>query len=510
MAGAPSQLDLFDYKPKLREHDGQPIPEELVEGRALRVHQGHAAAARLAATQFAQARRSRAPRSPSCCRTWRAIVDDIAIVRVDAHDAVQPRAGADLHEHRPPDRRPARAWARGSPTAWQRERETCPAFVVLLSGQNNPDGGTSLLGQRLPADRATRACEFRSKGDPVLFLANPAGVDRDDRAAHSLDVAARPERSSTSTTTGDPEIETRIAAYEMAYRMQSSVPELTDIVARARARPRAVRHRARARPRSPTTACSPGGWSSAACASCSSTTAAGTTTARAPATTSSNRLPELCREIDQAGGGAGRRTSKQRGLLDDTLVVWGGEFGRTPMNEARNSSKFLGRDHHPRCLHDVDGRRRHRSRASTVGETDDLGYNIVEDPVDVHDLHATILHLLGIDHTKLTYRFQGRDFRLTDVAGQRRDEAARMNTTGSGESSPAPGRPRLRGPPRGPRGALPGREPRDRAARDHRPSGPGSPPPRPSSSPSASRASGASPGATAGGTRRAACSWSVR
>ena len=128
------------------------------------------------------------------------------------------------------------------------------------------------------------------------------------------------------------------------------------------------------------------------------------------------KLPQLCRETDRAGRGAGHR-SKQRGLLDDTLVVWGGEFGRTPMNEARNGSKFLGRDHHPRAFTmwlaggGIKPRHHHRP-------TDELGYNVVEDPVDVHDLHATMLHLLGLDHAKLTYQFQGRDFRLTDVHGK--------------------------------------------------------------------------------------------
>jgi uncharacterized protein (DUF1501 family) len=129
-----------------------------------------------------------------------------------------------------------------------------------------------------------------------------------------------------------------------------------------------------------------------------------------------NRLPSLCRETDQAAA-ALVTDLKQRGLLDETLVVWGGEFGRTPMNEARNGSKFLGRDHHPRAftMWLAGGGIR---RGTTVGSTDELGYNPADDPVDVHDLHATVLHLLGLDHTKLTYRFQGRDFRLTDVSGQ--------------------------------------------------------------------------------------------
>ena len=128
-----------------------------------------------------------------------------------------------------------------------------------------------------------------------------------------------------------------------------------------------------------------------------------------------NRLPKLCQETDQAAA-ALIKDLKQRGLLDTTLVIWGGEFGRTPMNEARNRSKFLGRDHHPKAfsMWMAGGGIK---PGVVIGKTDELGYNVIEDPVDVHDLHATILHMMGLDHTKLTYRFQGRDFRLTDVSG---------------------------------------------------------------------------------------------
>jgi hypothetical protein len=213
---------------------------------------------------------------------------------------------------------------------------------------------------------------------------------------------------------GDPEILTRIASYEMAYRMQSSVPELTDIskepesihrmygtepgkksfanncLLARRLVERGVRfvqlyHR---------------GWDTHGTSSHDDII---------------NRLPSLCRETDQAAA-ALIKDLKQRGLLDSTLVVWGGEFGRTPMNEARNQSKFLGRDHHPRAFSFwlAGGGIK---PGITLGKTDELGYNPVEDPVDVHDIHATILYLMGIDHTKLTYRFQGRDFRLTDVYG---------------------------------------------------------------------------------------------
>jgi uncharacterized protein (DUF1501 family) len=217
-----------------------------------------------------------------------------------------------------------------------------------------------------------------------------------------------------SGTVGDPEIQTRIAAYELAYRMQTSVPELTDLSSEPatvhelygtepgqasfanncllarRLAERGVRfiqlyHR---------------GWDSHGNAFNADIV---------------ERLPKLCRQIDRPIA-ALLTDLKQRGLLDETLIIWGGEFGRTPMNEAREGSKFLGRDHHPRAftMWMAGGGVK---PGITYGETDELGYNVARDPVDVHDLHATVLHLMGFDHTKLTYSFQGRDFRLTDVSG---------------------------------------------------------------------------------------------
>jgi uncharacterized protein (DUF1501 family) len=246
----------------------------------------------------------------------------------------------------------------------------------------------------------------------VLFVSDPPGVDRPARR-ESLDLVADLNRLHYQQA-GDPEIETRLAAYEMAYRMQSSVPELMDtsrepagvqemygaergarsfanncLLAR-RLVERGVRfvqlyHR---------------GWD---------------THGASVDTDIVTRMPRLCLETDRAAW-ALLTDLKQRGLLDSTLVVWGGEFGRTPMNEARNGSKLLGRDHHPRAF-TVWLAGGGIKPGVTIGRTDELGYNIVEDPVDVHDLHATILRLMGLDHTKLTYRSQGRDFRLTDVAG---------------------------------------------------------------------------------------------
>jgi hypothetical protein len=246
----------------------------------------------------------------------------------------------------------------------------------------------------------------------VLFVSNPDGVSAETRRA-SIDLVNDLNRLRRGEV-GDPEIDTRIASYELAYRMQTSVPELTDIsrepasvhemygtqpgrvsfanncLLARRLVERGVRfvqlyHR---------------GWD---------------THGASVGTDIAQRVPELCLETDRAAT-ALVRDLKQRGLLDSTLVIWGGEFGRTPMNEARNGSKLMGRDHHPRAF-TIWMAGGGVKPGITIGRTDDLGYNVVEDPVEVHDLHATILHLMGLDHTRLTYKFQGREFRLTDVHG---------------------------------------------------------------------------------------------
>jgi uncharacterized protein (DUF1501 family) len=284
--------------------------------------------------------------------------------------------------------------------------------VVLLSGQSQPDGGKSCWGSGfLPT--FYQGVEFRRSGDPVLFLSNPDGIDTAARR-RSLDLM-RDLNEKRLAAVGDPEIETRINSCELAYRMQTSVPELMNIsnepehihqlygaepgansfanncLMARRLVERGVRfvqlfHR---------------GWD---------------THGSSGGDDIVNRLSQLCRATDQAAA-ALVKDLKQRGLLDSTIVVWGGEFGRTPMNEARDGSKFLGRDHHPRAftMWMAGGGIR---AGQTVGGTDDIGYNITEDPISVHDLHATLLNRLGFDHTRLTYRFSGRDFRLTDVEGE--------------------------------------------------------------------------------------------
>ncbi|HUJ20958.1 MAG TPA: DUF1501 domain-containing protein [Bryobacteraceae bacterium] len=409
MAGAPSQLDLFDYKPALNKYNGQPVPEEVIKGERFAFIKG---TPKLLGSPHAFAPHGKCGAELSSLLPHLAtVVDDIAIIRSMQTTQFNHAPGQIFMStgHQIPGRPSMGAWLTygiGSESA------NLPGFVVLLSGINQPDGGKSCWGSGfLPT--VYQGVQFRSKGDPVLFLSNPEGVSAETRR-RSLDLL-RELNTAHQTDVGDPEIATRIASYEMAYKMQSSVPELADIskeppsihemygtepgqasfanncLLARRLIERGVRfvqlyHR---------------GWDTHGASNNEDIV---------------NKLAWLCRETDRATA-ALVQDLKQRGLLDSTLVIWGGEFGRTPMNEARGGSKFLGRDHHPRAftMWLAGGGVR---PGVTVGRTDDIGYNVAEDPVGVHDLHATILHLMGIDHTRLTYRFQGRDFRLTDVSGE--------------------------------------------------------------------------------------------
>jgi hypothetical protein len=408
MAGAPSQVDLLDYKPKLQELNGEHIPESMLQGERFAFIRG---VPRLLGSpyEFKKWGKSGAEISELLPHLGE-IADDITIVK-SLHTTQFNHAPAQIFMNTG-----FQIIGRPSMGAWLTyglgsECRDLPGFVVLLSGENDPDGGKACWGSGfLPT--VYQGVQFRSQGDPVLFLTNPAGVSP-ERRRQALD-AIKDLNEINLKSVGDPEITTRIASYEMAYRMQSSVPELMDIskepksiheiygtepgkksfanncLLARRLVERGVRfvqlyHR---------------GWDHHG------------TSAHDDIVT---RLSSLCRETDQAAA-ALVKDLKQRGLLDSTLVVWGGEFGRTPMNEERNHSKFLGRDHHPRAFSMWLAGGGIKS-GNIVGQTDELGYNPTEDPIDVHDLHATLLHLLGIDHTKLTYRFQGRDFRLTDISG---------------------------------------------------------------------------------------------
>jgi hypothetical protein len=408
MAGAPSQLDLFDHKPKLKQYDGQPIPEEFIKGERFAFIKG---TPQLLGSPFSFKRYGESGNEISDLLPHLSEhADEIAIIRT-MHTTQFNHAPAQIFintGHQIPGRPSVGSWLMyglGS------ENKDLPGFVVLISGENNPDGGKSCWGSGfLPS--VHQGVEFRSKGEPVLFVNNPDGMTNEIRRS-SLD-AIRDLNQMRYDEAGDPEINTRISAYEMAYRMQTSVPELTEISKE----PAKIHEMYGTRPGETSFANNcllarrliergvrfvqlyHWGWD---------------THGNSVGTDIVGKLPRICRETDRPIG-ALLTDLKQRNLLDDTIVIWGGEFGRTPMNEARNGSKLLGRDHHPRAF-SVWLAGGGIKPGVTVGETDELGYNPAVDPVDVHDLHATILHLMGIDHTKLTYKFQGREFRLTDVHG---------------------------------------------------------------------------------------------
>lgn len=408
MAGAPSQIDLFDPKPMLERHDGQPAPEELVKGERFAFIRGTPLCLK-SPYKFSPAGSCGMELSELIPHTA-SIADELCLIR-SMHTDHFNHAPAQLFVHTG-----SQLAGRPSMGSWVTyglgsENQDLPGFVVLVSN-NNPDGGTSLWSSGfLPT--VHQGTQFRSGADPVLYVSNPKGLD-DAGRRRSLD-ALRDLNEIALGRVGDPEIATRIAQYELAYRMQSSVPELMDIASE----PASVHEMYGTTPGRASFANNcllarrlaergvrfvqlyHWGWDSH-----------GTSSGDDIVTS----LRQRCEETDRASA-ALVRDLKQRGLLEDTLVIWGGEFGRTPMNEARNGSKFLGRDHHPRCfsIWMAGG----GVRAGTVyGSTDELGYNVATNPVHVHDLQATILHLLGIDHTKLTYRFQGRNFRLTDVFGE--------------------------------------------------------------------------------------------
>ncbi|MFN0067524.1 MAG: DUF1501 domain-containing protein [Limisphaerales bacterium] len=408
MAGAPSQLDLFDDKPKLRELNNRPVPESVIANERFAFIKG---VPRLLGSPHAFRRHGKSGQLISdALPHLHKVADDLCIVR-SMHTDQFNHAPAQLFVHTGAPRlgRPGMgAWVSyglGS------EARDLPGFVVMLSGPNGPDGGASLWGAGfLPT--VHQGVTLRSKGDPVLFLSNPPGLDAGLRRT-SLDALEELNRLQLGRV-GDPEILTRINQFEMAYRMQTSVPELADISRESAATLELY-------------GVKPGDSGFARnCLLARRLVEKGVRFVQLyhwgwdshgdfKGNDIRYGMVDRCRETDQASA-ALILDLKQRGMLDDTLVVWGGEFGRTPMNEARNRDGWLGRDHHPHAFSiwmAGGGIKGGHSR----GATDDLGYRVTENPVHVHDLQATILHCLGLDHERLTYRSQGRDFRLTDVHG---------------------------------------------------------------------------------------------
>ncbi len=399
-AGAPSHLDLFDYKPQLEKYGGQLPPAELLKGyRAAFINpQSTFLAPKFKFAKHGQSGAELSELLPHLA----GIADDVAIVRSMVTDAFNHAPGQIMMNTG------SQQFGRPSIGAWTTyglgsECQDLPGFVVLNSAKKGTSGGSSNWGCGfLPT--VYQGVPFRSQGDPVLFLSNPPGIDPQTQR-DSLD-ALRDLNSMRLGVVGDPEIATRINSFELAYKMQTSAPDLMDISQESKE----TLAMYGAEPGKPSYANN--------CLLARRLVERGV------------RFVQLFHEAwDHHGGlvsGLKEQTGvtdqasaalikdlKQRGLLDETLVVWGGEFGRTPMVQGGND----GRDHHPNAftMWLAGGGIK---RGVTLGETDEFGFNATTDKVHVHDLHATILHLLGFDHTKLTYRFQGRDFRLTDVQGE--------------------------------------------------------------------------------------------
>jgi hypothetical protein len=409
-SGGPSQLELFDYKPQLIRFADQDLPASVRMGQRLTGMSSAQARFPVVPSRFAfqQHGQSGAWVGDLLPHTAK-IVDDIAIVRSVYTEAINhdPAVTFLLTGSQIAGRPSLGSWLAYGLGA---ETQDLPAFVVMISpGQG---GGGQPLYDRLWGSgflpSTFQGVKFRSVGDPVLYLSDPKGLNREDRRAY-LDTLGELNRQQLAEF-GDPEIATRIAQYEMAFRMQASVPELTDLSKEPASTFELYGQDAR----------KPG------------TFAANALLARRLAERGVRSIQLFHRDWDHHGGlqtGIPKRTKevdqasaalitdlKQRGMLDDTLVVWGGEFGRTVYCQGRLTADDYGRDHHPRCfsIWMAGG----GVKAGIVhGETDEYSYNIVRDGVHVHDLQATILHCLGVDHTRLTYKFQGRNFRLTDVHG---------------------------------------------------------------------------------------------
>jgi len=407
MAGGPSQLELFDHKPKLAELNGQEIPQSYIEGKRFAfMNSSHGIKLLGSRREFRQHGQS---------GTWvsdllphmSGMVDDITVVR---------SCSTNLFNHAPAKlfmNTGSGQFGRPSMGSWVTyglgsESRDLPGFVVLLSGPRGPRGGAANWASGfLPT--SYQGVPLRGQGEPILDLSRPAGVSAADQR-HTIDVV-RKLNLGRLVETGDPEIQTRINAYEMAYRMQTSAPELIDIHGESQA----TLNLYGVDPAQPSFARN--------CLLARRLVERGVRFVQlyhtnwdshgGPGETLEDDFPKRCQEIDQ-GSAALLRDLKERGLLEDTLVIWGGEFGRTPMGENRTKT---GRNHHIDAfsMWFAGGGVK---KGFTLGETDELGFGVVQDRAHVHDLHATMLHLLGLDHKRLTFRFQGRDFRLTDVHGE--------------------------------------------------------------------------------------------
>jgi hypothetical protein len=408
MAGGPSQLDLFDYKPELQKRHGEPLPESILAGKRFAFMDSFTKEPpKLLATRRAFRQHGQSGAWVSECLPHLAnVVDELAFVKSVRTEPIN-HAPAKLFANTGTVQ-----FGRPSMGSWVTygigsESNNLPGFVVLQSGPRGPRGGAPLWGSgMLPT--AYQGVPFRNGPEPIVDLSRPAGVTDDSQRA--VLSAVRDLNQARFDATGDPEIATRIAAYEMAYRMQSSAPELIDLSGESKA----TLDLYGATPGQPSFANN--------CLLARRLAERGVRFIQlyhtnwdhhgGPGEDLDESLDTVCRDVDRASA-ALVIDLKARGLLDDTLVIWGGEFGRTPMGEIRER---VGRNHH------VDAFTVWLAGGGirpgiTLGATDDFGFEAVDIPVHVHDLQATILHLLGLDHLRLTFHSQGRDFRLTDVGG---------------------------------------------------------------------------------------------
>ena len=410
-SGAPSQIDLFDYKPELERLRGQDLPDSVRRGQRLTAMTASQTSFPIAPSMFRFQRHGESGTWISELLPHTAeIADRLCVLRSVHTEAINHDPAVTFFQTG------AQLAGRPSIGAWisyglGSENRDLPGFVVMVSagtGRNGQPLYDRLWGSGFLPTRY-QGVKFRSNGDPVLFLSDPDGIDRNARRRFLDDLGQLNQLKYDDF--GDPEILTRVSQYEMAFRMQASVPELTDLSNE---------------PDSAFTLYGPD--------------------SRKPGTFAANcllarrllerdvrfvqlfhrgwdqhtdlpaQIRKQCADTDQASAALVTDLA-QRGLLDDTLVVWGGEFGRTVYSQGKLTADNYGRDHHPRCFSMWLAGAGIKA-GTVVGETDDFSYNITRDPVHVHDLHATLLHMLGIDHEKLTFKYQGRHFRLTDVHGE--------------------------------------------------------------------------------------------